>query len=550
MKKLLFSFVLTAGIVLSAYGIAMADSQNYFEADGDYYQWSFNSATGMLTVDAVYDQDGFWDYTPSLYDIAADVTDITINSIHYSYEKNAAYQFSGFDTRFENLKTVTVNCTCTGLDLSNSTKSLQKITFKNNKAKQTHIYLPTCYNVINISYDKNNTSDYYLEYTSYSGGKATIPANYGNDSHISYSFYYCTIDSLSFANGTKTIPAYAFESCHSFRSLTIPSGVTTIEEGAFSGCQYLSSVSIPASVKTIRYNAFYGCPIETVDYAGTGEQWLGIVKKVNTEEFGTVGGKVLYLNNATVNCSDSVIVIKKKAASDHYTYSQNPVGWFPKSGQWYYYYENGKYARGGVAEIGNCSFYFDSEGVMTTGWVSIDGKWCFFDKSTGAMLKKCWHKDNGNWYYLGSDGAILTGWQEINNTWYYFQGSGAMVTGWKQIGGSWYLFNENGTMVTGWKNMGGTWYYFLDTGVMVTGWQQISGSWYLFNEKGAMLTEWQKSGAHWYYLGTNGAMVTGWKNIGGTWYYFYDNGTMASGGKVKINGTDYTFADNGAWISN
>ena len=549
MRKFLLSFALMIGIVISFYGIASADSEeHYFTDNGDYYKWSFNSDTGMLTIDAVYETVDSFINNSEIYKVADDVTDMTINSIHYSYQQGDNYHYSFFQYRMDNLKTITVNCNCTSLDLDMCTKSLQKITFNNNKVKNTYIDLPGCNYVVEISYDKNNTSDYFLDYHDFYGRDITIPANYGKNSHISYSFFRCCVESVTFASGTKIIPAYAFDECPILDSLTIPSGVTTIEDGAFWGCD-LTSVSLPATVKTIRYNAFYGCPLETIDFEGTGEKWLGTVKKVSSEEYGSIGGTVLYVDSATVNCSDSTIIIQKKVAKNKYTYSQHPVGWFTKSSQWYYYYEDGTKASDGLFEIGKCVFYFDGDGIMATGWVNLDGKWYFFEKSGGAMLKDCWYKDNGNWYYLGSDGAILTGWNKIGGNWYYFLEYGAMVTGWKQISGNWYYFTESGALVTGWKQIGGAWYYFSESGAMVKGWKQLSGIWYYFSESGAMTTGWKSINGYWYYFMDSGAMATGWKKIDGVWYYFYDSGIMASGGKVSIDGKEYNFAPNGAWIS-
>ena len=47
-----------------------------------------------------------------------------------------------------------------------------------------------------------------------------------------------------------------------------------------------------------------------------------------------------------------------------------------------------------------------------------------------------WLKENGQKYYLGSEGDMKLGWYNIDNNWYYFDDSGAMMTntiidGWK-----------------------------------------------------------------------------------------------------------------------
>lgn len=47
-----------------------------------------------------------------------------------------------------------------------------------------------------------------------------------------------------------------------------------------------------------------------------------------------------------------------------------------------------------------------------------------------------WHNLNGKKVYYGSDGIMKYGEQRINGKWYYFNNStGAMVTGWYNLPG-------------------------------------------------------------------------------------------------------------------
>ncbi|MCR4839734.1 MAG: hypothetical protein K5897_12505, partial [Eubacterium sp.] len=83
--------------------------------------------------------------------------------------------------------------------------------------------------------------------------------------------------------------------------------------------------------------------------------------------------------------------------------------------------------------------------------------WQYIQSKTGAV-----------WYYFNTKGVMQTGWKQIGGKWYYFKTTGAMVTGWKQIGGKWYLFNSSGIMQTGWQKVGSKQYYFDANGVMQT----------------------------------------------------------------------------------
>jgi len=57
----------------------------------------------------------------------------------------------------------------------------------------------------------------------------------------------------------------------------------------------------------------------------------------------------------------------------------------------------------------------------------IGGKWYWFN-GAGYMVEKDWYQDQGKWYYLGADGAMVIGLHVIDSKVYYFNGSGAMAT--------------------------------------------------------------------------------------------------------------------------
>lgn len=101
---------------------------------------------------------------------------------------------------------------------------------------------------------------------------------------------------------------------------------------------------------------------------------------------------------------------------------------------------------------------------MHTGWI-YEGDWYFLG-SNGALVLNGWGHDGNGWYYLGSDGKIETGWQLINGYWYYLQENGVMLTGWFLWEGNWYYLNPSGDMETRSANVGGTIYAFNSSGIM------------------------------------------------------------------------------------
>jgi len=85
-------------------------------------------------------------------------------------------------------------------------------------------------------------------------------------------------------------------------------------------------------------------------------------------------------------------------------------------------------------------YYYDD---IQNGWIQKNGKWYYLDEgeytqgwSTAAMSKK------KNERYTGVLGYI----DVSTPTWFYFDSNGVMQTGWKLIDGKWYYFYENGTM--------------------------------------------------------------------------------------------------------
>ena len=68
---------------------------------------------------------------------------------------------------------------------------------------------------------------------------------------------------------------------------------------------------------------------------------------------------------------------------------------------------------------------------------------------------------NGEWYYLTSNGDMVTGAQTINNKEYYFTSEGVMVRGWNKENDKWKYYSPKkmsiygrtfveGEKVTGW----------------------------------------------------------------------------------------------------
>lgn len=55
-----------------------------------------------------------------------------------------------------------------------------------------------------------------------------------------------------------------------------------------------------------------------------------------------------------------------------------------------------------------------------------DGRWYWFD-GAGMMVRNVWYQHKGHWYYLGADGAMVSGQQTIDGKWYIMDTEGRMV---------------------------------------------------------------------------------------------------------------------------
>ena len=203
--------------------------------------------------------------------------------------------------------------------------------------------------------------------------------------------------------------------------------------------------------------------------------------------------------------------------------------WVKTGSQWKYQNYDGSYVKNCWKLIKNLWYHFDANGIMQTGFLTLNGKT----------------------YYLQSSGAMKTGWQKISNTWYYFDGSGAMVSnGWRWINSKCYYFDKNGKMAAD------TWigeYYVDADGAWVKGkqketdkWIQSSGRWWYRHADGSYTRSgWEYIGSKWYYFDQNGWMVTGWQKVKGSWYYMESKGAMVNSGWKWINSKCYYFDKNG-----
>ncbi|WP_228636235.1 cell wall-binding protein [Clostridium perfringens] len=301
----------------------------------------------------------------------------------------------------------------------------------------------------------------------------------------------------------------------------------------------------------------------------------------------TIGGKTYYFNETT-----GAMATGQKTTYDYFNHEEKIYcftsdgfllkgkGWFSKYDEynnykkvWFYIDEDGV-LKTGYQTINGKDYYFYCDGKMATGIVNVEGvtgnpKFYYFDNNGELFKKEGWKKINEKWYYLNEDGSLVNEWKKSGSDWYYLNPNYGMAIGPTKVqddmclGINVYYFEEDGRLTnrTGWINhINGEfsdWYYVENGGKAALGWNKINGTWYYFDSDAKMVTaptrifDKDSSKDKIYFFDKNGAYrrYSGWyelKPVDGEpcWYYFGEDG-LAKTGWQTINGNKYWFAPNG-----
>ena len=238
-----------------------------------------------------------------------------------------------------------------------------------------------------------------------------------------------------------------------------------------------------------------------------------------------------------------------------------------KDGDWTYLKDKGQVATGWQT-IDGIQLYFDGTGKQIKGErILIDGKYYYFDKNSGELLRNAFHSltsSNTDPFYFGEDGAQIFGWYTfdghrvyfdkngfqlkngsylIDNAYYYFSQDGQLlVNGSAKLSNILYLADSEGKLLSGWKEIDGKTYY-LDPSEKQHYYNRtatIDGKTYLFGSYAELLRDGTQYG---YASDENGIVRTGfyrtdkgylcyldprvisyyqplWKEINGKLYHF------------------------------
>ena len=83
--------------------------------------------------------------------------------------------------------------------------------------------------------------------------------------------------------------------------------------------------------------------------------------------------------------------------------------WIQRNGVWAYREANGALVRNAHRDINGKQYWFDENGNMIEGWRQDgSGAWYYLTPGQGALQTNSWLLYKNQWYYLGSDGKMLT----------------------------------------------------------------------------------------------------------------------------------------------
>ena len=250
--------------------------------------------------------------------------------------------------------------------------------------------------------------------------------------------------------------------------------------------------------------------------------------------------------NETTTADRSVEI--SSGTSDNATTSQETPSQGGKftsddQGNWYYLDSDG-HKLTGPQTIDSFNLYFHDNGIQAKGEkVTIDGKDYYYDKDNGRKVTDTSIEVDGKTYLADADG-ILTEKTQLPTQ---------VVTGGHFQSDNqkdWYYYTANGEKLTGWQNVDGVILYFDKDGKQVKGRFAEDGRYYDKNS-GALVTKryLETEDGNWVYVNDKGDKLKGEQTINGVKVYFDDFTGIQVKGHFAPNGKYYD-KDSGALVTN
>ena len=232
-------------------------------------------------------------------------------------------------------------------------------------------------------------------------------------------------------------------------------------------------------------------------------------------------------------------------------------------------YHNGERLTG-VQNIEGYDYLFSDNGVLKTGWRTVNGKRYCYSSLTGEIIFG-WIEYNDNLYYVDEEkgkvyGAYIAesgigynldydfgylvkqkGFVNNINTRYYSNPDGTLASGRIYDEGKPYIFDEDTyQQKTGFQIYDGTtYYYYPETGELADGFFRVDDKWYYSDvDEGVRLGDFVVDEVS-YSTDDNCAILTGWLTSGKGIRYLYDDTFEFAKGITEIDGSRYIFSNDG-----
>ncbi len=288
MKKLKFllPIILTLTVIMMIFVVSQipAKAAETSGTCGDNLTWSFDEATGTLTISGT-----------------GDMTD-------YSYD---SYSSAPWKSKWASIKTAKISegVTSIGDHAFDGCKNLTSITIPDGVTSIGDSAFMDCYRITDITIPDSVTTigDHAFQLCQ-SLTSITVPDSVTNIDD--YAFIGCeNLTSVTIGKGVTSIGRTAFYYCISLISITIPDSVTSIGDSAFQSCANLKNITIGNGVTSIGENTFNGCSNLKTVYVSSSN----IVENLTSS---TSCGKLIY-HADTVYIENSITYIPSYVTSSY-----------------------------------------------------------------------------------------------------------------------------------------------------------------------------------------------------------------------------------------
>ncbi|MBQ3428594.1 MAG: hypothetical protein IJH28_02320 [Mogibacterium sp.] len=317
---------------------------------------------------------------------------------------------------------------------------------------------------------------------------------------------------------------------------------------------------------------------EEADYEGNMAYGLYYVAKSKRVYMFNEDGK--WLENFTQWYSEEWVDDEGNNHIDWYYFNNGKAakGWQKFNNYWYYFNDRSIMAANAWAKDNTGWCWLEADGRMATDkWLEYKGSW-YFIKPDGHMAESCWLQDENGYRWVDASGKNPRNkWFLIDDEWYKADADGYRFANcWATDSTGKYWMDANGKITrTRWifDPADGEWYYMNADGyITVSKWVRDSKEWYLLDENGHIVkNSWAQDSHGWLYLDGNGYILkNGWAkdSVGTCWagsdgyllksqwieyegdmYYVNASGYRVEGKTVTISGKSYTFDSNGKCLN-